>query len=396
MYTWAEVDLQAVRANADAFRRALGGAELIAVVKANAYGHGAVPVAQALVPHVDRFAVATPEEALELRRARIRTPILVLYPVLPETAAAAILARAEVSVSSLDDARVLHDAVASLRIPLATPRAAGPTRNARWRRLAGLPVHIKVNTGMNRYGVEPSEVKRLLEFCAEGRYVPGTVRDKASPRLRAVGIWTHFASADDPDDPQTEEQYARFRAALAAIDPAGMLRHAANSAAMLNFPHTALDGARIGIALYGAYPSARTRRAIALQPALAWRARVTRVEVLRPGEAVSYNRLFTATEERRIATVAVGYADGYPRLSSNRAAVLIRGKRAPVVGRVCMDALVCDVGHIPDAHYGDTATLIGRDGEEEITADEFGAWAETISYEVFTGIGRRVQRVYRG
>lgn len=362
MHTWAEIDLTAIRRNAEGFRRFLHGSELIAVVKANAYGHGAVAVARALEEIADRFAVATPDEAQELRQSGIVKPILLLYPVLPETVNLALEAGAELTVASHDDARIAAEAAQRLG------------KRAR--------VHLKANTGMNRYGVPFSEFTGVWEMC------------KADPRLEIIGLWTHFASADEPTDTFTIEQYALFSTLLRELDTTNLLIHAANSGAALNFPKMRLGAARIGISLYGAYPGPATERSVHLAPALTWKSRVASVQTLQEEESVSYNRLFTAAHDMRVATVTVGYADGYPRLASNRGEVLIRGKRARILGRICMDAMVCDVSDIPDAAYDDTATLIGKDGEDEISVDEVAAWGETISYEIFTRLGRRVVRLY--
>jgi alanine racemase len=364
MRTWADVNLDAVRGNAARFSAILNGAQLIAVVKANAYGHGAVRVAGALQGTASRFAVVSPDEALELRTGGVAEPILVLGPLQRETVDEALDANAEVCLSTLDDARML----------------AAATIHRRRR----LPVHLKVETGMNRCGTRPDELGSLLEYLS------------TLPLIRPVGVWTHFAVADDPGDPFTREQFHRFTSTLARYGLNRLLRHASNSGGVLNFPDMSLDAARVGIGLYGVYPSAATLRDVALTPALTWKARICRVADAPPGETVSYGRRFTLERTSRLATLAVGYADGYPRLASNRGWVLIRGRRAPIRGTICMDSLVCDVTDIPDAAYGDTATLVGTDGDDRIHVDDLAGWAETISYEILTGIGRRVKRFYRG
>jgi len=364
MRTWVEVNLDAIRENARRLNARLGGAQLIAVVKANAYGHGAVHVARALQGIAPRFAVISPEEALELRMAGITEPILILSPLEAETVEGAFDAHAEVCLSTLDDARML--AAATLQ---------------RRRRLS---VHLKMDTGMNRCGTRPDQLASVLEYLS------------TRPLLRLVGVWTHFAVADDPADGFTAEQFQAFTAALRRFGLERLMRHAANSGAVLNFTDFLLDAARVGIALYGVYPSAATSREVALTPALTWKATVCRVAEALPGETVSYGRRYTIERPSRLATVAVGYADGYPRQASNRGWVLIRGQRAPIRGTICMDALVCDVTDIPDASYGDVATLIGSDGDEQISADDLAAWSETIAYDILTGIGRRVKRRYEG
>lgn len=364
MRTWADVNLAAVRQNAERLSERLNGSQLIAVVKANGYGHGAVRIARALQGVASRFAVVSPDEALELRTGGVGEPIIVLGPLQTETAAEAFDANAEVCLSTLDDARMLAAATIQRR-----------------RRLS---VHLKVDSGMNRCGTRPDELGALLDYLS------------TRPLIRPVGVWTHFAASDDPNDPLTREQFAAFTATLARYGLSSLFRHAANSGAVLNFPDTALDAARVGISLFGLYPSAATPRDVPLTPALAWKASINRVSDAHPGETVSYGRHFAIERESRLATLAVGYADGYPRLASNRGCVLIRGRRAPICGSVCMDSLVCDVTEIPDVAYGDTATLVGSDGSDRIHADELAGWAETISYEILTRIGKRVKRQYHG
>lgn len=362
MRTWAEVDLSAIRANARAFRSLLQGSALIAVIKADGYGHGAVRVSGALGSLADAYAVASPEEAAELRDSGVEQPILLLYSLTPDAAEPAIAVDASITISSLEELCLVADAA------------------TRARRVAR--VHVKVNTGMNRYGAAPDQVAELISVC------------DSNASIALAGLWTHFASADEPDDPFTDVQRRRFLDVASRHARPGLLRHVGNTATALNFPEMRFDASRIGIGLYGVYPSAESAHPIALSPALTWRARVCRVADLAAGESVSYNRRFIAQTARRIATVSVGYTDGYPRVASNRGSVLIRGRRAPILGSVCMDTIVCDVTDIPDTSYGDTATLIGRDGDGCISADELAAWGDTISYDVLTGLGRRVKRLY--
>lgn len=364
MRTWVEVDLDAIRENARRIQARLGGAFLMAVVKANGYGHGAVRVARALQGIATQFAVVTPEEALELRAGGVVEPIFLLSPLQPESVDDAFDANVEVCLSTLDDARMLAAAALNRR--------------------RHLSLHLKIETGMNRCGTRPEDLPPLLEYLS------------TRPLLRLVGVWTHFSVADDPEDPFTREQYERFTATLNAYGMNRLTRHVCNSGGVLNFPEMALDAARVGISLYGVYPGKTTQRSVVLTPALSWKARVCRVGHAPAGETVSYGRRYTLERESRLATVAVGYGDGYPRLASNRGFVLLHGRRAPILGTVCMDALVCDVTDIPETAYGDSATLIGTDGTEHLSADDLAQWAETIPYEILTGIGRRVKRVYRG
>lgn len=364
MRTWVEVNLNVIRENARRLQEHLGGASLMAVVKANGYGHGAVRVACALQGIATQFAVATPEEALELRAGGIVEPILLLSPLQPESVDDAFDANVEVCLSTLDDARML----------------AAATLNRR----RHLSLHLKIDTGMNRCGTRSEDLPPLLEYLS------------TRPLLRLVGVWTHLSVADDPDDSFTREQYERFTGALNHYGLNRLTRHVCNSGGVLNFPEMVLDAARVGISLYGIYPGRTTRQNVTLTPALSWKARVCRVGYAPAGETVSYGRRHTLRRESRLATIAVGYGDGYPRLASNRGFVLLHGRRAPIVGTLCMDALVCDVTDIPEVSYGDTATLIGNDGAEHLSADDLAQWAETIPYEILTSIGRRVKRVYHG
>ena len=360
--TWAEIDLGAIQHNARAFRTVLGSSQLIAVVKADGYGHGAIQVARALSPNADMFAVATVDEALELRNANIGLPILILHQLTPEDFDTAIAADADISVATTEHARLAAEAA---------QRAGVIAR-----------VHVEIDTGMNRSGADPSELAELLAHC----------RNSSGLDLKAV--WTHFACADDRNDTFTLEQFALFVRLTDSATDDSLVRHVANTGAALNFRKMSLDAARIGIGLYGVYPDETTDRAINLLPALCWKARITHTQNLAAGETVSYGRRFTATSDMRIATIGVGYADGYPRTASGSASILLHGRRAAVLGNVCMDSLVCDVTAIPEARYGDTTTLIGNDGSERISATELATWSDTIPYDVLTRIGSRVRRQY--
>ncbi len=352
--TWAEVDLGAIRHNVKALRRRAPDSRLMAVVKADAYGHGAVPVARAaLEAGAYSLAVATAEEGAELRRARIDAPILVFTDLLPDGLALAGEHRLQVTAHS---------------IPSAKRIAARP----------GLQAHLKIETGMNRWGVEPEEV--------------GEARKILDDQL--AGVYTHLASADS-DEETTRRQLDTFDAVLAARDFGGALVHAANSAGTLWHPRSHHDCVRPGIALYGLHPSGDEGDPAdeGLRPALVLKSYVADVRRLSRGEGVSYGLTFRAEEPAFAATVPVGYAEGYHRALSNRAEALIRGKRRPVLGRVTMDA--CVFGVDGEVEVGDEVVLVGEQGRKSVRAEEVARWAGTINYEVTTGINaKRVERRY--
>lgn len=347
---WAEVDLAAISANCDRILHHLPrGTELFAVVKANGYGHGVVPVAHAaLEGGATRLAVATLEEAAQIRGLLDHEHILVMGGLLPTQASAIASSGCSVAVSG----RELAEALA----------ASGRQ----------VPVHLKIDTGMGRFGCPPEDAPRLAQLIDESH---GT---------RLAGTWTHFASAEK-DDAMTREQFERFLDAVSRFDVAPGLRHACNSAGALNHPDFALDAVRCGISIYGCeWPGTR--------PALSLRAVITHVKSVEKGATVGYGSLWRAPGPARVATVAIGYADGVHRARANRGHVLVRGRRAPLIGMVSMDAITLDVTDVPGVRPGDVATLIGRDDDQVITAEEVAEWSGTISYEVLTSLGSRVER----
>ena len=352
--TWAEVDLDAIRHNVRTLNRRAPDARLMAVVKADAYGHGIVPVARAaLEAGADSLAVATAEEGAELRRAGIDAPTLVFTDLLPDGLALAEEHRLEVTAHS---------------IPSAKRIAARPL----------LVTHLKVNTGMNRWGIEPGEV-------GEARSILGG---------QIAGVYTHLASADS-DREATDRQLALFDKVLAAYPFAGALVHAANSAGTLWHPRSHYDCIRPGIALYGLHPVGDEGDPADedLRPALVLKSYVAVVRRLSFGEGVSYGLTFRTAEPIFAATVPVGYAEGYRRTLSNRASALVRGERRTLLGRVTMDACVFEVDE--GVQVGDEVVLIGEQGRENIRAEELARWASTINYEITTGINaRRVERSY--
>ncbi|HZV49372.1 MAG TPA: alanine racemase [Candidatus Dormibacteraeota bacterium] len=348
---WAEVDLGAVRANV---RQLLGrlpdGCRLIAVVKADAYGHGARPVAGAVLEAgAWGLAVSTPEEALSLVDLCGGERLLIMGGLAPSSCEAAVRVGCAVVCSAPWMVEALEAVVPAGR---------------------RLPVHLEIDTGLHRLGCAEEEAPRLASRIA------------GSGRLRLAGTMTHFASSDS--DPRfTRLQLERFLETLSRFDVDPGIRHAANSWAILRHPEAALDAVRPGIALYGC--------AGQLRPALALHALVTQVRDVRSGHSVGYGRTWIAPRPARIATVAIGYEDGIMRSRSNRGHVLVRGVRAPLVGRVSMDSITVDVSDVPDVEPGDPVTLIGGG----ITAEEVAAWSGTIPYEVLTSLGNRVARVYR-
>jgi len=351
--TWAEVDLGAVRHNVRLLRRR-AGVSLMAVVKADAYGHGAVPVSRAaLEAGADSLAVVTAEEGAELRGAGIGAPILVFTDLPPDGLLAARWHRLAVTAHSVESAK----------------RIAA---------VQGLTAHLKVNTGMNRWGVEPSEV-------GEARKILGD---------RLAGVYTHFSSADS-DASETRRQIERFDAVLADQPFGGLPVHAANSAALLWHPKSRYDLVRPGISLYGLHPKGDGGDPAeeGLRPAMTLKSYVADTRRLSPGEGVSYGLTFRAGEPVFAATVPVGYAEGYRRALSGRAEALIRGARRPLLGRVTMDA--CVFGVDDGVEVGDEVVLFGEQGEGRVSAEELGRLAGTINYEITTGINpRRVERSY--
>jgi alanine racemase len=327
------------------------GAGLFAVVKANGYGHGAIPVARAAVGGgATGLAVATLEEAHELNGIIRAEQVLVMGGLTPQQASAAAASGCAVAVSSLEFAEALGD------------------------RDEVVPVHLKIDTGMGRFGSAPEEASALANFIDQ------------TPALRLVGTWTHFASADS-DEAMTRLQFERFIETLATFEVDPGVRHVCNSAGARRFPEFALDAVRSGIALYGCeWPGT--------QQALALRAVVTHLKTVGVGDSVGYGATWRAAARTPVATVAIGYADGVHRARSNRGHVLLRGRRAPLIGTVSMDAITVDVTDVAGVQVGDVATVIGEDRSERITAEEVAVWSGTISYEALTSIGPRVERRY--
>ena len=354
------IDLHQIRENTRLLRGCVPAtAGLLAVVKADAYGHGAAQTARAaLEAGASWLAVACVEEGVELREAGIGAPILVLGGSGPRAMEAA--------------------ARHAITLALYTPQQAAEAGKAAEAAGRPLDVHVKLDTGMGRIGARTAEeVVALREALAR------------QPRVRLTGVFTHFADADGESLDFTREQLRRFEA-LSALLPEGILRHCANSASIHRLmPEAAFDLVRMGISLYG-YPPVPTD--LPLKPCMRWEAEVTHVKEIQPGDAVSYGCTFRAERPTRVATVACGYGDGYHRAATGRAEVLIRGHRAPVIGRICMDQMMADVTGFEDIAPGDTAVLLGTDGAETITAEDIARWSGTISYEILLAATGRVHR----
>ncbi len=363
--SFVRVDLDALRSNLNHAKKHTG-APVMAVVKADAYGHGAVPVARALEKDCGFFGVATADEALELRRAGIQIPILILGHTPIAAYPQAVGNEIRVAVSSYEEA-----------LPL-SQEAQKQGRTAR--------IHFAVDTGMSRIGFQVTEA--AAELCKK---IAGL------PNLEAEGIFTHFATADKEDPSETLAQRQRFDRFCDLLRERGVvpaIRHAENSAALINFTDH-YDMARMGISLYGMYPDPSVNKAhVPLIPALSWHSRVSFVKPLEKGRSIGYGATYTMQRDGIIATVPVGYADGYRRILSGQFYVLIRGQKAPIRGRICMDQFMVEVTDIPGVQAGDPVTLIGRDGEEVITTDEMALAAQTIAHEITCGLTRRVARHY--
>ena len=364
--TWLEIDLAAIRRNLRQLVELAGGAPIMAVVKANAYGHGAVPVARAAAEAGAAWlAVARPGEALDLRAAGLALPILVMGYTPPEQAADAIGHDLTLAVFDAETAAAYASAARSLG------------RRAR--------VHVKLDTGMGRLGVMAADA---LPFVRALHALDG---------LEIDGLFTHLAGSDLADQTSTLAQLARFDAANAALSAAGLRPprvHAANSAAVLKQPAARYDLVRSGITLYGLDPSGDVPCPPGFTPALTWKARIVQVKTLPPGHGVSYGPEYVTSDSERVAVVPVGYGDGYRRVPRGVNEVLVGGRRAPVRGRVCMDQVVIGVSHVPGARVGDEVVLLGRQGDEHISAETLAQRWGTINYDVTSGIMARVERLY--
>ncbi|NTV91322.1 MAG: alanine racemase [Clostridiales bacterium] len=367
---WAEIDLDAIAHNAREIRRITNKrADIMGCVKADAYGHGVAQTVKTMLDNgVTRLAVSMLDEAIQLRKLGVEVPILILSYTDPSRAREIIENEVTQTVFSHDLAEALSAAAVELG------------RDIR--------IHVKIDTGMTRVGFMPgySAVKNVLEIAR----LPGIIIE---------GLFTHFASADEKDRSYTLMQFEKFMSICSELGRVGVhipVRHVCNSAGIIEYPEMHLDMVRPGIILYGIYPSDEVdSRRIDLKPAMTLTASVTLVKDVEKDTCISYGRIFTTGRQSRIATLPIGYADGYTRLLSNKGEVLINGERAPIVGRICMDQCMADVTDLKsEVRVGDEAVLFGRQGACEIKVDELAALIGTIPYELVCLIGKRVPRVY--
>ena len=364
--THVTIDLDMISANFRAIEEK-AGVPVMAVVKADAYGHGAIQVARQLQDQCAFFGVSSMLEALELRRAGIRTPILILGQIPTTAFGAAIEEDIRPTIFRYEDAKALSETA------LALGKAA--------------PFHLAVDTGMSRIGFQAT--REQAQLCAELCKLPGIV---------AEGLFSHFATADSADLSRAREQAARFDEFDRMLREQGVeipIRHMDNSAGIMNF-----DGhyqmVRAGIVIYGLYPSREVDPGmLPLTPVLNWSSRVTHVKTLEAGRQIGYGGAYVTTAPTVVATVPVGYADGYRRALSGKFGVLIHGRLAPILGRICMDQMMVDVTDIPQVQVGDRVVLIGPDGEKTITMEDIAEVADSFNYEFVCGISRRVPRFYR-
>lgn len=368
---FANVNLNHIEANMDGMHALVGGkSRFFAVIKTDAYGHGAVQTARLLETkeYVYGYAVATVEEGLELRYHGLLKPILVLGYTFPESYDAMVLHDIMPAVFREDSIALLSEAACKV----------GKT----------LKIHIKVDTGMGRIGIKPDDSG--MDFVRKVSQAKG---------LEIAGIFTHFARADEVDKSHALKQLELFYAFVKDIEARLGLeilyKHCANSAAIMELDASYLELVRAGISMYGLWPSEEMRRdGVQLKPAMSLYSHVVYMKELEPGCPVSYGGTFVADKTMRVATIPIGYGDGYPRGLSNRGYVLIRGRKAPILGRVCMDQFMVDVTDIPEAQMDDLVTLIGTDGEESITMEELGAISGRFNYELACDLGKRIPRIY--
>ncbi|MBQ1170697.1 MAG: alanine racemase [Oscillospiraceae bacterium] len=363
--TRVKIDLDAISANFDAIA-AKTKVPVMAVIKADAYGHGAIQVAQLLQDRAAFFGVSSMLEATELRRAGLTNPILILGHTPVKAFGTAIREGIRPTIFRLEDAQALSRAAVEAGIPA--------------------PFHFAVDTGMSRIGFPATA--ESADVCAEIAKLPGLVPE---------GIFSHFATADCADLSRSRQQAGQFDSFCELLKARGVyipIRHLNNSAGLMNFD-THYEMVRAGIVTYGMYPSEEVSpELLTLKPALQFLSKVTFVKTLPAGREISYGGTFVTTKDTRVATVPVGYADGYRRSLSGKFHCLIHGKKAPILGRICMDQMMVDVTEIPETQPGDRVTLVGTDGEETITMEQIAAAADSFNYEFVCGISRRVPRIY--
>jgi len=363
--TWAEINLDAIAHNVQEIKKFVGkDTEIIASVKANAYGHGLRPVARAaLEAGASRLAVHRIQPAIALREAGITAPILLMGHTPPSGIDLVLQNHITPTLADWETAKAI------------SARADSP-----------VPVHIKIDTGMSRYGLEPEKAVDFVHYISK------------LPHLIVEGLFSHFATADEADLAPAKRQFSLFKQILGQLEALGHtipVPHICNSAGVVTMPEAHMAAVRPGLLIYGMAPSEESLPAFPLRQAITLKSTVIHVRTLPPGSTISYGRTYTTRVPIRAALVSLGYGDGYPRLISNRGEVLIRGQRAPIRGRICMDQFVVEVTGIPGVRIGDEVVAIGQQGGEEITPEEVAGWAETNNYEIVTGLLPQVVRVYR-
>ena len=364
---YAKIDLDAIRENVKHLMAATRpGTMGLAVIKTDGYGHGAIPIAETISDLVQWFAVATVNEAMNLRKHGIKNPILVLGYTNESYFKDLIRYDITPAMYSCEMIKDFSRVAASLG-------KAGK-------------IHIKVDTGMGRIGFSDTEesVKQILELSK-------------LPYIEMDGIFTHFSKADEADLTHAKHQYERFRHFVDALKEGGLdipVVHCSNSAGIFELPQANESMVRMGIALYGMYPSDEVEKKISLTPALSLYSQVTHIKTIHEGDMVSNGGTFVAKKDMQIATISAGYGDGYPRNLSNKGYVLLHGKKAPIIGRVCMDQFMIDISDIPDVKMEDAVTLVGTEGKETITVEELAELAGTFNYEFVCDLGKRIPRVY--
>lgn len=365
---YATVDLDAIRQNMEAMKANIAkGTMICGVVKSDGYGHGSVPVAKAVEDLVWGYAVAAVEEGWVLRDHHITKPILVLGYVPEEEFESLVEQEIRYTVSEWKEVEILSKIAQKLG------------KNAY--------VHIKMDTGMGRIGLRSAE--EILTLAQKIENLPNIVIE---------GIFTHMATADMADKTKAKEQIRMFKEMLQLLENNGIyipIRHCSNSAGIIDLKEANIDMVRAGIALYGLYPSAEVNKEnVCLTPALELKSIVSYLKTVPKGSPIGYGATFVTQKETKVATVSIGYGDGYPRALSNKGYALVRGKKAPIIGRICMDQFMMDVSDIPEIQQGDTVTLIGKDQNEQITVEELAELAGTFNYEFVCDLGKRIPRVY--
>jgi len=370
--TWAEIDLGAIKYNLAQIKKLVGGArrdspKIMVVVKANAYGHGLIKVAKTLEKlRVDYLGVASLDEAIALRKEGIKLAVLVLGSILPEEVDLALDYDVALTVCNKELAQRLNNKAKAKNITV--------------------PVHIKIDTGMGRIGIWHEEAAEFVKMLKRMKYI------------RAEGIYTHFTSASR-DNFFTNYQLESFENLLRRLDRENIqfhYKHAANSIALVDLKKSHFNLVRPGIIVYGMYPKRNFAKILKLKPALSLKTRIVYLKDVPVGRSISYGRTYITEKPTRIATLPIGYADGYGRILSNRASVLVKGEKAPVVGKVTMDQTMVDVGHIKGVRIGDEVVLIGRQGRLQMRTEEIARVSKTIPYEIVCSITNRVPRVYKG